>query len=169
MKDSKKKEAGSKKDGKEKKEKLIMLGKLSYEEQHEEIIRKRCLIVSTMLRAMNNSIQYAPGAATKKHAVDQLKRRATIKMLTQLCGTTGWSIANIGIKYLKIVFYGIQLSNKVNEEDRDNTEIYEIVSYAMIEMMTLIRIKVIQQDKTKLSIEDKTLIHYLAFGCNLII
>lgn len=97
-----------------------------------------------MLRAMNNSIQYAPGPGTKKHAVDQLKRRATIKMLTQLCGTTGWSIANIGIKYLKIIFYGIQLSNKVNEEDKDNCEIYEIVSYAMIEMMTLIRIKVIQ-------------------------
>ena len=39
----------------------------------------------------------------------------------------------------------------------------------MIEMMTLIRIKVIQQDKIKLSVEDKTLMHYLAYGCNLII
>lgn len=86
-------------------------------------------------------------------------------MLTQLCGTTGWLVGNIGIKYLKIIFYGMKLSYRVSQEEKENTEVYELISYAMMEMMTLLRINVLQQDKNKLSIEDKTLLYNLSEGC----
>ena len=90
-------------------------------------------------------------------------------MLTQLCGTTGWIAGNIGIKYLKIIYYGLQLSNRMNQEDKENTEIYELVSYAMIEMIGIISILVIQQDKIELKFEYKILVYYLAYCSNLII
>lgn len=96
-----------------------------------------------MLRAFRNSIEFSPIPDTRKHAIEQLKRRATIKMLTQLCGTTGWLVGNIGIKYLKIIFYGMKLSYRVNQEEKENTEVYELISYAMMEMMTLLRINVL--------------------------
>lgn len=52
-------------------------------------------------------------------------------MITQLCASTGWILANIGTKYLKIVYHGLKMSDKYHEEDKNNLVVYEIVCKAI--------------------------------------
>lgn len=67
-----------------------------------------------MLRCIEASITSAPDIEIKRSAIESVKHKATIKMLTQLCASTGWNQANIGSKYLKIISYGLKMSDRAH-------------------------------------------------------
>ena len=123
---------------------------------------KRALLVSAMLRCMYAAIEYAPDENSRRNSINQIKQKKIIKMLTQLCDCTGWTLGNLGSKYLKIIYYGLRLSDRELNESKENFEIYDLVSKAICDMLQIIRKKIFQEDKIPLSKEDKMLIYDLA-------
>ena len=89
-------------------------------------------------------------------------------MLTQLSASTGWTLANIGSKYLKIVYYGLKLSDRVSQEDEDKLDIYELIGKAVCDMLQIVRKRIMEEDKSPLTIADKTLIYDLSRCASLI-
>jgi len=137
--------------------------------QNKIKLNKRALLASAMLRCMYAAIEYAPDEACKKNTISQIKQKKIIKMLTQLCACTGWTLGNLGSKYLKIIYYGLKLSHKEFNESKENFEIYDMVSKAICEMLQIIRKKLFQEDKIPLTKEDKMLIFDLAKTTNCLI
>ena len=132
-------------------------------------LNKRALLISAMLRCMYAAIEYAPDDTCKKNTISQIKQKKIIKMLTQLCACTGWTVGNLGSKYLKIIYYGLKLSHKEFNESKENFEIYDLVSKAICDMLQIIRKKLFQEDKIPLTKEDKMLIYDLAKTTNCLI
>ena len=132
-------------------------------------LNKRALLVSVMLRCMYAAIEYAPDETCKKNSILQIKKNSIIKMITELCACTGWTLGNIGSKYLKIIYYGIKLSHKEFYESKDNFEIYELISKAIYDMLHIIRKKLFIEDKNPLTNEDKMLIYDLAKTTSILI
>ena len=139
-------------------------------DQHDKIKKnKRALLVSAMLRCMHAGIEYAPDEASRRSSINQIKQRKIIKMLTQLCDCTGWTLGNLGSKYLKIIYYGLRLSHRELNESIENFEIYDLVSKAICDMLQIVRKKLFQEDKLPLSKEDKMLIFELAKTTSILI
>lgn len=140
----------------------------SYNYENDEIINpkiklnKRALLVCAMLRCMHAAIEYAPEESFRQNSIAQINQPKIILMLTQLCASTGWVRGNVGSKYLKIIYYGLKLSNKEFNETKENFEIYELVSKAIYEMLQIVRRKLFQEDKVPLNQEDKMLVFDLA-------
>lgn len=133
------------------------------EEFHQKIRHnKRALLVGAMLRCLYAAIEYAPNESFRKNSIAQIKQKSKIKMITQLCSTTGWTLGNLGSKYLKVIYYGLKLPHQEFDESKENFEIYDLVSKAIYDMLQIIRRKLFQEDKIPLTKEDKMLIFDLA-------
>ena len=64
-----------------------------------------------------------------------------LRNITQLCDTTGWLEANIGAKYLRVVKHLIKVKLTQTEEHVDRIAHYEIISKAVRKMLSLVFIK----------------------------
>lgn len=132
-------------------------------------LNKRALLISAMLRCMHAAIEYAPEESYRQNSILQIKQKKIIKMLTQLCASTGWILGNVGSKYLKIIYYGLKLPHKEFNESKDNFEIYDLVSKAICDMLQIVRKKLFQEDKIPLTQEDKMLIFDIAKATSVLI
>ena len=90
----------------------------------------RSICILAFLRCLIASIESAPNTTSRYYelAIDNIKNDKIFFQITQLCASTGWLQANIGLKYLQVVRYIIRMDTTARLEDLSSIYKYEILS-----------------------------------------
>lgn len=123
----------------------------------------RALIVSAIMRCIYNAYIYSPEC--RSSILKQLRSKKTLMNLTQLCFSTGWIKANVGIKYLKICKFILQLTKDEIKVDITRVVLNQIVGAALCDMMNLMNIRLKSERSHRFTANERDLILELAsFG-----
>lgn len=124
-------------------------------------LKLRARILAAFLRCLIAAIERGP-AITRLDAVLQIKDLKNLKSLTKLCATTGWKHSTLGAKYLRVIKHIIKLSPVSNFRPQEDVIIFETISIALSQILSLIRSKILNCEREPLTKEDHFLIKEIA-------
>eukprot|EP00743_Colponemidia_sp_Colp-15_P011317 GILK01012605.1.p1 GENE.GILK01012605.1~~GILK01012605.1.p1 ORF type:complete len:706 (-),score=168.24 GILK01012605.1:166-2160(-) len=101
--------------------------------------QRMALIVAAALRCIHAAVVYAPKEQTRAHAVEQLRRVETLRLLTSLSASTGWTESSVGAKYLAVVYHSLHINAKSLHDEPSSIGLYDIVTKAMQQILSLLQ------------------------------
>ena len=126
-----------------------------YESQYN-----RALIASAIMKCIYNAYAYSPEC--RPAILKQLRNKKTLMNLTQLCFSTGWLMANVGIKYLRICRFILQLNKTEVRLDIVRVVLNQIVGAALCDMIYLMNIRLKSERNNPFKSNERGLILELA-------